>query len=62
MQIEDKLINLAPGHRSDGGNQDRGGSSSKYGDLTITAALVSIFDQPPAEFLKSSRKGCPFWL
>jgi hypothetical protein len=34
-------------------------TAKKYGDLSITAALVSVFDHPPDEFLASSGQGCP---
>ena len=30
-----------------------------YGDLSITAAMVSIFDHPPLEFLTPSGQSCP---
>jgi hypothetical protein len=30
-----------------------------YGDLSITAAMVSVFDHPPNEFLSSSGQSCP---
>jgi len=33
--------------------------AQKYGDLRISAALVSLFDHPPDEFLASSGQSCP---
>jgi hypothetical protein len=35
------------------------GVLEKYGELSVTANVVSIFDHPPDEYLISSGKSCP---